>query len=406
MIKFKRIRGKTNPSAFNIFQGGIFPSSLRFSSIYDLIDPVEPFFRSIPFDKEEAIEIINKMINKLETDFDTIGQKEAFFLIFLDDILKIREKILETSFLGLEDRILKDFESMVSSLSKIGIEITDCPDIFFVDQYPHPFDEMIWLAASIFPEDERNYGAKSGIYFRNDKIVPYLSTSLAGHELMHFVMEEDHKILPTRLEEGICDLVGSLYLTLQIHDPDTSKNIMRNNLFSYPSEEIWNLYAYNLKQAGLIYKEYGLRGICWLVNQNNRSSKIKAVERKLLKGRIPELGIESGNFDEDLTAILNELIGFPLNLVVSPLAYYSACNIEIGISSLDIIKDLNLYKDEALEAFNELEFMFPLIARKDNIIMDEIIKNYIDLNVLRYRIDRKWIEELIRDIIDKRGLRK
>lgn len=408
MTEHKKIREKTDLNAFNIFQGGVFPTSLRFSSIYDLINPVKPFFQPVSFDKEATIRIVNRMVAELETDFDNMGQKEAFFSLLLDDILTIREKILKTDFLEIKDEIFRNFESMVSSLSEINIEMKNCPDIFFVEQYPPPFDETVWFAASLFKEDERNYGTKRGIYFRNDKVVPYLSTSLAGHELMHFVMEEDPKILPTRLEEGICDLVGSLYLTLQIHDPNTSKNIMRNNLFSYPSDEIWNLYAYNLKQAGLIYKEYGLRGISWLINQENKSSKMKETEKKLLKGEIPELDVEPENFDKNLTEILNELIGFPLNLVVSPLAYYIARNVEIGLSSSSMIKDLNLDKDEALDAFSELEFSFPLISRKEGVITDEILQNYISLNVLRYKINREWIEEVMRNIHHhvKGGLKK
>src|SRR3972149_6796616 len=72
----------------------------------------------------------------------------------------------------------------ISLLRLIEIEIEE-PEIFIVENFPHPYERSDYDALTVDISDYKKYGIEAGIYFKKSNLRPFLSKHLLVHELIH-----------------------------------------------------------------------------------------------------------------------------------------------------------------------------------------------------------------------------
>jgi len=360
----------------------------NFSNVIEFSDFINKTFTTSEVDLYEILNHLDAKIEELSTSDNKIGQKEALGILLARELEKIK-KVLEQKlvFDDIEDEIRNCVERYCELLNKIDLSIEDI-HLHFVDKFPEPFSNLKFNVMNFDDADSQKYGIKKGIYFRKDKIAPFRSSLIAAHEIMHqLISKRDPHILARGLEDGICDFMGTLYLgsgsnVFSFNECENFLRTIRLGDWTLPS---WVRYRINLRQACLLYLQYGFDGIKELIKNGRR--QIAEVEEKYLKGANSMISLPKGNWDTKFTEFAIRFINFDTTLVVSPLARYIAEKIEEGDAISNIIKEYNLCQKDAEKAFEELRStnVF-LIIIKNGVITSDKTKPYIISNVMRYRV--------------------
>ncbi|MFH1331742.1 MAG: hypothetical protein ABIH63_00465 [archaeon] len=374
-------------NGLNYFLAATYLSECSFSNYTHFLNRFSKEFDGL-VNSKEVQKKLNSLISKLSKNNGKIGQVKAQNLLYVQDLIKIKENLEQLDFKSDVQKLIDDDYKKIKDLVIKNKLSKKFPEYFIVENFPTPFENMEWTAAFFEEPEEKLYGIKKGVYLKRKYVKPFLSSFILAHELVHILIGYNSPGkykggISRGLEDGICDLYGSMYLISRIMDPKIAKNIMLYSYYSYNKEQRFSdLYMENLRQAMVIYKHYGLQGITDLIR--NGRKKILEIERLCLQGKYDQMQLKKGQWDRTLDELVNSLIAKPKNLVVSPLAYYltgfNLANKDVDV----IIKSLNLDKEEAQKSLKELqEKVFLLIVNKGRIDADSS-KLYLETGALRY----------------------
>lgn len=362
----------------------IYHTRCRFSNLGGFMKRVGAEFDSISFSKKSTLKILEDLIIKFESEGkeSSIGQQAAEKLVIARDLRDIQKQAA-----GLEEfdpvtLMLKDFDKLVEESAKIGFSV-DGVQIFLVDEFPEPFNKMDWTFFNADKDDEKKYGIPFGIYVKKTAAIPIYTTFLICHELIHVAigLKETNKIA-RGLEEGLAELLGCILLFSRLKGCHLAANLLIYNRLYYPPNQFWDVYLDNLKQAILLYHQFGLAGLKELVHEGR--DRIKDVEKLLLKGDYIRLGLAKGEWDEDVNYLTSHILAFPRNYVVSPLANYISNFVKTGMSIKEITSVNNIDPIEGEEGIRELNQKLFLVVINNGIITNCDIDTLSNTTVLRY----------------------
>ena len=369
-------------------QGAIYHTQCEFGDIYSFISVIEPFFEGGEFKQEEVLARVNELINSLRNIGNKkIGQRKALSLLVLNDLEKVKNVLENTEIEDPLKNIYSVYDMYQKKLSELGIDL-ELAKLYVVDKFPKPFDRKEWVAFNADKADEELYGVPHGIYIRNNGVIPYYIFHLLPHELIHVAIGlKNPYLLASGLEEGICDIVGVLYLNMGVLNKEIYKNFIINHRFKYGDEWIDQRYLDTFRQGIYIYKHFGLKGMVELIKGGRE--KIKQVEKHCLKGEFKKINLSKGEWVEELTEIIDYFSVYPTGLLVSPLAKYIAERIEKGEKIKNIIRKLNLKQDEGEKAIKELQDRLSIILLDNEKIAYSNIPIFQRTHTLRYSIPSK-----------------
>ena len=384
-------------TAYNLFQGALYSTNANFSSVFDILNVLEKRLKELPYDLEVLLNEMDRYISIVQTELQTPLQPSdelCFLDLFLQDLLSIRNQALSIDDTNLEQSLSELWTIYKQILDDLSIDLSGFPELFFVDKYPDPVSENTWAAGSFFNEDAKHYGMKRGIYFRHDTLAPRVSANLLAHEITHFTMERDGKIIPRRLEEGFCDLLGSCYMGGKVLGFETSFTIVKNSLFNDPSDSLLWLYAANLSQASFIYRQYGFEGMAYCISQEQKHEFFQSMEKKVLLGKVMTLDLPIGNIDTIFLNKLDSLVATPIHFVLTPLCFAVIKGVVNGFGFNQVLEKYRLTKSELDVALQGLA-IYPLLLVEGDKIVSEIASNYLDTNVLRYKVNTERLSRII-----------
>lgn len=349
-----------------------------FEKVYDILP-------SIPYDKNDVINAIEGFIDK--SKYNKIGQREAFVICLSRELKKVKANIDSFSFIETpEENVRHVLDSAFDALQNeipLGKELLN---YYLVERYPPPFEDKDFAIMVFDKADKVKYGINGGIYFKRQKLLPFRSALGALHELVHLAISIP---IPSKLarglEDGICDLLGSVYLGSSILPLPMCLSYLQNRRFTARPSLIAMRYLKNLQQASLFYLKHGFRGLLYVAKKGRNF--IEQIEKACLLGEYDKLptDIETGEWEKPVTKFAYKVLLFEHTLAVSPLAFLIAEYLEEGIDFRDLIRDLNLKEDEALKALNELtnSETYIVIAKDGKITCDKS-KIYIKTGALRW----------------------
>jgi hypothetical protein len=288
--------------------------------------------------------------------------------------------------------VWQELESSAAELRivirSLGID-ANFPPVKVVEHLPRPYHGMGWEALCIDAEDFRRYGLEPGIYFNKSKLRPRLSAVQLAHEVVHYlVAQHGAELLARGLEEGLCEILGSLYFASKVFGSDLVARVFRINHFAAESDRLWELYLEYTRQAAYLYRRFGLAGLLQVV-QSGRGT-IKVIETKCLRGDLEMIELRTGDWDAELSRLLDSLASVYIrSLIVSPLARYVADFVEESMNVESVAHRARLSPSSVLRAMRELQSKtFSIVLNGGNV-------DYCDLpilvnsNSLRYSLAAK-----------------
>lgn len=353
--------------------GAVYYIQGGFSRLLPFIEQFSEHLDRLPFDPSAVRLVLEKKCAQLEEFSGQVDQKIALQLLIARDLRqilnvlesdKLRNEIVRE--LPFEENLRNCLSQGINLLRQLGLELAK-PDIFIVDAVPAPYDKAEYKALATDDDDLQQHGIRPGLYFVRHHLRPVYSRSLLLHEMIHPLAAQPNPFLLGRgLEEGLAELVGSMYLSAKILGRELANNIFRYTRLKYGFDQFWDLYLDYTRQAAYLYDRFGLDGIAAVLRGGRK--RIKEVEGLLLRGRLEDLDLPAGNWDDDLTNIANSTtMTFCRNLVVSPLAKYLLPFVVKGKSISEILKTANAERDEGTAAIRELQSRVVLAVVTDDL---------------------------------------
>jgi len=340
-------------------------------------------FDAVPFGKENTLRTLDEAIGDLESVGDVaIDQDMAEGLLIARDLRGVKRQAEQLSEFDKDDLLLDDFHGLVEEAAGMGFNVGDV-QVFTVEEFPEPFREMDWTFFNADKSDTKKYGIPFGIYVKKTAAIPFYTSFLLSHELIHVAigLRGSDKIA-RGLEEGLAELLGCICLFSRLRGSSLTANLMIYNRLNYPPNQFWDVYLDNLRQAIVLYQLYGLSGLRTLVEKGR--DRIKETEKAILEGRYHGLSLPKGEWDPDVDKLTALVSGFPRNYVVSPLARYVADFISKGTSIQDMLRQNKIDEEQGAEAVHELAKKLFLVVVNEGVIANSDLTTISDPTVLRY----------------------
>jgi len=145
------------------------------------------------------------------------------------------------------------------------------------------------------------------------------------------------------------------------------------------------IYLDYSRQAGIIYKKFGLDGLVFLANSGR--DLIKQTEELCLLGDFDSIVLPKGNWDNDLNHVVDYLLmSYTPNLVVSPLAYYLSKYVKPSATYEEIAAKSKVNIENVRYALDEIQSrIFGVLVSDDKVVysdLDFIIRS----GALRYEV--------------------
>jgi len=365
----------------------------NYSRLLHFVQRFGPRLQKTPYDVAKTITELSNIRSELtQPQSGEVDAETALNQLLAADLLRIEQQLGEPSFQQLlgsevpfEASLHSTLQRGVRGLSDLGLTVSS-PEVFVVDTMPPPYEHMEYKAMAMDEENLEKHGIQPGLYFLRKHFRPFYSRALLLHELIHPVAARpDPFQLARGLEEGLAEVVGSLYLGGKILGPKLSTNLFVQSRLWFGFDQFWEQYVDHTRQAAWIYHRFGLDGLAALLEGGR--AKIKEVEGLLLRGELSRVQLPAGRWEPELSDCLDVVtLTFSRNLVVSPLAKYLAPFIVTGRSIKDILDEARVSAHIGMKAINELQDRVVLSVSSDGQISSSDTSLVQDDGLLRYEI--------------------
>lgn len=301
-------------------------------------------------------EVKQNLLNNL-SNFNGDYDELAFIQVLNEDIDKIIFQNSEVCRYNIDEiGLMTTMGKYLKLLEKLDIYATP-PKFYVVDAFPEPFANTDWSAFCPDAEDERNYGIPKGIYFLKKHIRPYYSEILLAHEMIHSLCGENNpELFAMGIEEGIAEIIGSLYLAGNVLGINAVSNNFAYTRFNRNANLLWTLYLDHTRQAYLLYRKYGIEILAYMINKGR--CEIHDIEKKLFSKEPLVFDFSSKTylgeaFDNMLEYLL---LAFTPNYVVTPLQKILIREAKTGVMIKEICDKVQVPMEIVKEELSKIAF--------------------------------------------------
>jgi hypothetical protein len=347
-------------SARQYFQAGLYHVGGRFGSFGPFLNLVCSPLERAPFEVGPVLEHIE---NCLQPEFVSAGstaEDRALRQLVQNDLKPLnrifRDPAIVASIDAEENVIERMHESIQEGrkhLEALGLSFS-VPDLHIVEQYPAPYTDRGGFAFNMDAGDRDTYGIKPGLYFQKSLLRPYYSKYIALHEIIHTVLGEKSPYLLARgLEEGIAEVLGSVYLTQKVMGDDLCRNLFIFNRLSVDDNPLHDLYLDYARQAFALYQLVGLKGLAAIVAKGRE--EVKRWETLLWIGNLAAEALSPADDDTDFSQMLMQLLLiFSRKSVGSPAAVLLSNMATDGVTFQELADQTQLDLDTVKSGLNEI----------------------------------------------------
>jgi hypothetical protein len=287
-----------------------------------------------------------------------------------------------------ETALLHRFGTLVELVEGLGYDLGGT-SLHLVDDFPGPYAGSEGWAMNLDVSDKRAYGVDVGVYVRRELLMPVYTDFLLCHELVHAICgRRDSEYLARGLEDGLGDVFGGLILAPNVLSSNDCHRMLMSSRALFPQSQFWMIYSDNLHLALMLHDLVGIQGIEDALKSANRQGRgaIKLLERQLLTLAGSDLARDGARYSTEVQRFTRVYRSMPRSLVVSPLAYYLAEHLRLGMTTPALFNDLAIDKEEGQHALRELqERVFLVFVDKGEIWADETKVN-LENHCLRYEV--------------------
>jgi hypothetical protein len=359
------------------FMAATYISDVRFSYLPGFAGQVREEIAAKASSAADLLEILTTATEMVDTERVLATDCDARRQVEARDLRTIRDSItandLESADFSPEwihAQVVTTCEQAVEILANHALPIDKPPEVFVVDRMPAPYDRRSSIAAlAIDSADEAEYGIAQGIYFQRSQLMPYYSQFIALHEMLHVLLgRTDPHRTAHGLEEGLGDVLGSIWLSQMILGSRLTRRLFVLNRLSSKYLPYWERYLDSARQAFARILIFGLEETLKLVHTGR--VELYEVERSLL--RTPRVRVHA-DLRDDFTSLAWELLfTYPRSFVCSPAAYLFAREARSGLTVREVAARARLAPEIATRASRELRDEHGAVfLRRDELVIIE-----------------------------------
>lgn len=382
------------PNGRIYFLGALYHTLGGFSHLPRFVGKIADHLDPLAYERGAVLDKVQYLRENLTRVEGPVGDREALGLLIAEDLGAVETILLKRRVTAKIDQetdyhneLRRCRDKAIKLLNAIGLKANP-PKIFFVEELPSPYDQAGYSALTADMGDEEKHGIKAGVYFVNEGLRPFYSKFLLVHELIHSILgDKSPSLLGRGLEEGLAEIVGSIYLSSKILGTEITRNLFVYNRLSYGHRKFWELYMDYTRQAAFLLHRFGLDGLVSLLGGGRE--KVKDIENLCLRMEFQSIGLPAGNWNSDLSDLVDYLaLAFGRNLVVSPLAKYLSRYVLPGRTTTEILAEGNAERDAGKKALRELQDQVSIaLFRSDQVIVSSTDCGFLSPGtVIRYDI--------------------
>jgi hypothetical protein len=363
-------------SGRDYFLGALYLCTASCSQVRPFLDQFEDRLACLPYDRYAVRNEVETLIKEYSEIEGLIRTKDALHLVIQSDLKKVLA-ILNSADqcrridreAGFDSTLVFYRDAAVEMLANVGLKI-DPPEVFVVKDLPPPYNNPEYSVVTTDKGDFDEHGIMPGIHFREERLRPFLSPFILLHEMIHsFLGIRSPEAFGRGLEEGLAEVVGSLFLSSRILGENLTRNLFVYNRLSSTYSQFWELYLDYARQATFLYDRFGLKGLAALLDEGR--GKIKDIEILCFRGELDSIQLPEGDWDVSFSRLLHSVVlAFPRALFVSPMAKYLLPFASSGKTVRELIKEANVDYEEGLEALRELQDrIVGIVLRNDRVVI-------------------------------------
>jgi len=374
-------------NAYNLIAGATHSASGQFSDYWEFISFVKNKYGNLPYDKKELSKVLDVDIKSVSSQKQqAISNAIAFNFLVAEDLKKIQKRLSDLPEREVFLQKIEHYHAVIlEHFTNLGMSFS-APNYYIVDKFPEPYSVMDWVAFAPDLADEQDFGIPAGLYLLESELASYYSELTLAHEMVHAVVGNvNPRLLGRGLEEGIAEILGTLYMGCKLFSREIAKNVFIHTRLGSQSTQANNLYLDYTRQAGLIYKKFGLEGLIFLANGGREA--IKQTEELCLKGDFQLVDLPAGKWDDDLNNIIDYLlISYTPNMVVSPLAYHLSKYVKPGltINEIALLSKVNI--ENVRSTLDEIQSRIFGVLVSDSTIVYSDLEFILRSGSLRYEV--------------------
>lgn len=258
---------------FYAFQASLYLSETTFSYLPGFLQPLRASI-DMARTQQQLVDALTAEVERATRITTIRTQAEARLILQARDLQRILDTFtaqqysaIECTTVGVEHHMREVYQEATVILGSHGLTLPDTP-VYFVERFPAPFDQRFGSALTLDPSDRRAHGVEEGIYFKTSDLLPLYSPFLLLHEIIHLaIAHQGPGIIASSLEEGLCDLIGGIWLSSDILGTELTHRLFVLNRLSNHYDPVWERYLDSTRWAYALLLEHGLDGLLNLVKE-------------------------------------------------------------------------------------------------------------------------------------------
>ncbi len=296
---------------------GIYLAPCRFANVAAFVAGVEPY---LPLDvvvpAGAATEMLRRAATALDGDGDCPDDGAAARRLTAVQLRELAEAPLTLSNGRTEHTVTAAAGPLRNRLADAGLDVA-AMTVSVGSVYPEPFAGSGRASIPVGRAEAARHQMEAGVYLLLSRLRPFSSVTRAARGLVHAAAAAARAGGSGRgLEQGLAEVLGLCYAAAAVVPRTALRAILAHGRHrAAPPRPA--IHSDHLRQAALLYQEFGIAGPAALVSAGRR--EIADAEIAVLTGRHRELDLPRGPGDEVTTWLLDHFCGGLPSYVVSPL---------------------------------------------------------------------------------------
>ncbi|MCW3818286.1 hypothetical protein ONA91_27930 [Micromonospora sp. DR5-3] len=353
---------------------GIYLAPCRFAKAEAFVSGVEPH---LPLDDVVPVGVATDMLRRAAASLDGDGgcadDVTAARQLTAAQLRELADAPLMLASSGTEHAVIAAAGPLRDRLTAAGVDVA-AMTVTVGSVFPEPYAASERASISLGASQAARHQLEPGVYLRLSRLRPFLSITQAARGLVHAAAAAGPDGSDRGLEQGLAEVLGLCYAAATVVPRTVLRSILIHDRHRAASS--WpGVRSGHLRQAALLYREFGIAGLAALVSGGRL--RIAEAEVAILTGRHRELDLPRGPGDEVTTWLLDHLCGGLLpSYLVSPLDLVLLDAVQDGASVADVCAAAGVPVSVGTARLERLSGSAALFALSGGVVASSILPRY------------------------------
>ncbi|MEU3455898.1 hypothetical protein ABZ671_20235 [Micromonospora sp. NPDC006766] len=353
---------------------GIYLAPCRFANVAAFVAGVEPY---LPLDDVVPVGVAADMLRRAAASLDGDGacadDVAAARRLTAAQLRELADAPLTLGSGGREHAVIAAAGPLRDRLAEAGLDVA-AMTVTVGSVLPEPYVASERASIALGASQAARYQLEPGVYLRLSRLRPFSSIAQAARGLVHAAAATRPDGSDQGLEQGLAEVLGLCYAAAAVVPRTALRSILTHG--RHPAASPWaGVRSGHIRQAALLYREFGIAGPAALVSAGRR--RIAEAEVAVLTGRHRELDLPRGPGDEVTTWLLDHFCGGSLpSYLVSPLDLVLLDAVQDGASAARVCAAAGVPVSIGTARLERLSASTALFALPGGVVTSSILPRY------------------------------